>query len=63
MTKRRMIMTIDNDKVITTFVDDCGVEHHISDFAPSPEDELPEGVCVCGETNCADEYAHTTSGY
>jgi hypothetical protein len=19
--------------------------------------------CVCGETNCADEYAHVTSGY
>ena len=56
-------MTIDNDKVITTFVDDHGVEHHISDFAPSPEDELPEGVCVCGEVNCADEYAHTTSRY
>jgi len=56
-------MTIDNNKVITTFVDDCGVEHHISDFAPSPEDELPEGVCICGEYNCSESYEHWTSGY
>ena len=39
-----------------------GVKHP-RDIAPSPEDELPEGVCVCGVYNCPDGYAHTTSGY
>ena len=51
--------TITND----TLVDDCGVTHHISDFAPSPDEELQEGQCVCGAFNCDDEYAHWTSGY
>jgi len=27
-------------------------------------DQTPEtNVCVCGEKNCADAYAHVTSGY
>ncbi len=33
------------------------------EFAPDPADEPTPGFCVCGEKNCADEYAHTTSGY
>jgi hypothetical protein len=39
-----------------------GVKHP-SEFAPDPEDELENGGCVCGEINCPDAYAHTTSGY
>ena len=34
-----------------------------SEFAPDPADELAPGHCVCGEKNCPDEYAHTTSGW
>ena len=57
-------MSITNNKeIITTFVDDHGVKHHINDFAPSPEDTLPEGTCICGEVNCSEEYAHWTSGF
>ena len=49
--------------IIDTFTDDCGVTHHISDFAPCEDDNLQEGQCVCGAFNCDDEYAHWTSGY
>ena len=37
--------------------------------APTIEEELAEKAryerneCVCGESNCPDEYAHTTSGW
>ena len=37
--------------------------------APTIEEELAEQAryerneCVCGEINCPDEYAHTTSGW
>tara|TARA_B100001939_G_scaffold232902_1_gene200659 strand:+ start:607 stop:798 length:192 start_codon:yes stop_codon:yes gene_type:complete len=37
--------------------------------APSIQEQLEEQAryerneCVCGEINCKDEYAHTTSGY
>lgn len=37
--------------------------------APTIEEELAEKAryerneCVCGEINCPDEYAHTTSGW
>ena len=58
-----MIMKNSEKEIITTFVDDTGETHHINDFAPSPEDEVPAGYCICGEKNCADEYAHWTSGY
>lgn len=33
------------------------------EFAPDLDDEPKPGYCVCGVKNCADEYAHTTSGY
>lgn len=33
------------------------------EFAPDPADEPTPGVCVCGEKDCAEQYAHTTSGY
>ena len=36
---------------------------HPSEFAPDPADEAAPGYCVCGEKNCPDAYAHTTSGY
>ena len=36
---------------------------HPMEFAPDPEDELETGGCICGEINCPDAYAHTTSGY
>ena len=39
-----------------------GVKHP-SEFAPHPSDEPKPGYCVCGVKDCADEYAHTTSGF
>ena len=33
------------------------------EFAPDPSDEPKPGYCVRGVKNCAEEYAHTTSGY
>jgi len=39
-----------------------GVKHPM-ELAPDPEDELENGGCICGEINCPDAYAHTTSGY
>jgi len=35
-----------------------GVKHPM-EFAPEPEGE----GCPCGEVDCPDAYAHTTSGY
>ena len=47
-----------------TFIDDLGVTHHISDFAPDDnEPKLQDGECVCGAFNCPDEYSCHTSGY
>jgi len=34
---------------------------HPMEFAPEPEPK--DGECACGEVNCPDAYAHTTSGY
>ena len=37
-----------------------GVKHP-SEFADLEDQNSSE--CMCGETNCPDAYAHTTSGY
>ena len=49
--------------IIDTFIDDCGVTHHLSDFAPSDDDKLQEGQCVCGAFDCHTEYECWTSGF
>jgi len=33
------------------------------DAALDSLDDTTGDACVCGEKNCPDEYAHTTSGY
>ena len=37
-----------NNKYNETFVDDCGVEHHIDDFRTSDDEKLQPGQCICG---------------
>ena len=56
-------MSDPKDKYNDTFVDDCGVEHHIDDFRPSEDEVLEPGQCICGAFKCGDEYAHWTSGW
>ncbi len=46
-----------------TFIDDCGVEHHIDDFRPDEDDNLQPGQCVCGAFECKVSYSCHTSGY
>lgn len=46
-----------------TFIDDNGVEHHINDFRPDPQEQLQDGECVCGAFKCPSEYSCHTSGY
>ena len=41
-------MSDPNNKYNDTFVDDCGVEHHIDDFRPSEDEQLQPGQCICG---------------
>ena len=50
--------------IIDTFIDDCGVTHHLSDFAPSEDEpKLQDGECVCGAFDCHTEYECWTSGF
>ena len=56
-------MSDPKDKYNDTFVDDCGVEHHIDDFRPSEDEQLEPGQCICGAFECNDEsvsYTHLT---
>ena len=58
-----MNLIIDCKEPNDTFVDDCGVTHHIDDFRPSPDEELQDGECICGAFDCHTEYECWTSGF
>ena len=45
-------MSDPKNKYNDTFVDDCGVEHHIDDFRPSEDEQLEPGQCICGAFEC-----------
>jgi len=54
--------------MIDKFIDETGVEHHISDFLPPAKGDADfidsdNGQCCCGEYDCKESYEHWTSGF